>query len=164
MFSSVSWPAFIEFIFTVVFFYYAVVLILFYRLELSQVLTKFTSLRKVKHSIENNATTVVSNEKKADESHSSTSLPTQEDQDKITISDADISNIYLELEEAIVIAKEKKYARQELLTSLQLIVSKCTNCAGTDLSKTINSQIQSHLSINFLEALDAQEFSQIWFK
>lgn len=163
MFSSVSWMEFIEFILAILFFYYATVLLLFYRLELSGVITKFTSLKKDKLLFENTAETVVTAENlKPNNSYSLTSLRVQDDHDNITISDTDISNIYVELEEAIVLAKEKKYARKELLTSLRFIVRKCSNCGSADLLNTINLQIQSHLTINSIEVLNSEEFSQIW--
>jgi len=163
MFSSVSWLEFIEFILAVLFFYYATVLLLFYRLELFRVITKFTSLKKDELLLENNAETIVTaKNKELNNSYSLTSRLTQEVQDKTGISDIDLSNIYMDLEEAIVLAKEEKYVRKELLSSLQFIIRKCTYCRGTDLSKTVNLQIQSHLAINSIDVLNSDELSQIW--
>jgi hypothetical protein len=159
MFSTVSWTEFVEFILLVLSLYYLSVAMIFYRNELSMLLVKFSTPVNDNRisNIETNKDNVSSKISKEEVKKPSNISDSKENDGT---SPDDISNIYVELETAIETSRD--FDRETLLTTLQSILKKYGKVSKKDFTDTVNSQMQTQLTIHSQAQLTDQELELIW--
>lgn len=75
---------------------------------------------------------------------------------------ADISKVYVELEEVIATAKQKGLSRALIIDSLADVIRKFINTGDKELAETVSMHIQSQLAIYSFQPLTVEELDQLW--
>jgi hypothetical protein len=73
-----------------------------------------------------------------------------------------VSDVYIELEKTIEVAKIKNIPRSELLASLQTILRKYKNNIDKDYAEALREHVQSQLTIFSFQPLTDEELDHVW--
>lgn len=156
MLSAFSWGDFAQCTLIIVLCYYLAIGIIFYRAEITRLLSGFTPA-----ALGNKNKDVTKSSGDVEEKQIEPVQETVEQAIK-TKPVEDISKVYVELEEGIIIGRDNNITRAEILKSLGDIIKKHKNTIDKDVAETINQHIQSQLNIYSFQPLSNEELAQIW--
>ena len=156
MMSAFSWGEFVQLTLIILLCYYVAVGIIFYRAQMTRLLSGFTPGGFSNKNKDVSKSTDYYEEKLIE--------PVQETVEQAikTKPIEDISKVYVELEEAIIIGRDNNITRAEILKSLGDIIKKHKNTIDKDVAETINQHIQSQLNIYSIQPLTNEELAQLW--
>ena len=156
-----SWGEFVQVTVTILLFYYVALGMIFYRAELRHWRISFI-LPRGGHTIKD----VSKSSEDAREENAEEEVIEPAQKEVVSVlqikSGQDISKVYVELEEAIGVAKVKNKCRSELLESLKTIIEKYKNSIDKDVAAAIIAHIQSQLAVYSLQQLTDEELQQLW--
>lgn len=162
MFSAFSWGDFVQGMILFLSCYYLVVGILFYRAEMKQLLSGFTTAGLVnKNKDVSKSIDTIEKENPCKEKPVNPAQETVEQSMKTKPVEA-VTDVYIELEETIEVAKIKNIPRSELLASLQTILKKYKNHSDKDYAEALREHVQSQLTIYSFQPLTDEELEHVW--
>lgn len=153
MIKAISWNEFLTFTGLLMVTYYVIITILFYRKEFIDILSNRKKIAFSKLSQKQNIAVPVSDIGASQSMHQSTA-----DNTLMPV----VHELMEELNQVITVARRKRYAKEELVFSIQQVLHNYVQLKQTTFQISINSYIESEIKNHCSIHLSAGEMNTLW--